>query len=113
MVSDMVRINKVAVHVKHRNLKKNIQSPVAQQVCGIIETHEQCLIITTSDFSLGSVKEAAQADKTPVELINGEQLVMLWMEHDIGVRHSMPDGHLEKLPLPHLKHPADPCKPSP
>jgi len=49
------------------------------------------LIITTSDFSPGAVKEAAQSDKTPIALMNGEQLVMLLMEHGIGVHRSTPD----------------------
>ena len=60
-------------------------------MCGSLGAHEQGLIITTSDFSPGAVKEAAQADKTPIALINGEQLVMLLMEHGIGVHTSTPD----------------------
>ena len=46
---------------------------------------------TTSDFSAGAIKEAAQPDKTPIALMNGEQLVMLLMEHGIGVHRSTPD----------------------
>ena len=37
------------------------------------------------------IKEAAQSDKTPIALMNGEQLVMLLMEHGIGVHRSTPD----------------------
>ncbi len=51
---------------------------------GSLGAHEQGLIITTSDFSAGAIKEAAQTDKTPIALMNGEQLVMLLMEHGIG-----------------------------
>jgi len=36
-------------------------------------------------------KEAAQSDKTPIGLMNGEQLVVLLMEHGIGVHRSTPD----------------------
>jgi len=50
------------------------------------------MITTTSDFSPGAVKEAAQADKPPpIVLMNGEQLVMLLMERGIGVHRSTPD----------------------
>jgi restriction system protein len=90
VVGDVVRI-KMAVQVKKWKLKNNIQAPVVQQVRGSLGAHEQGLIITTSDFSTGAVNEAAQADKTPIALMNGEQLVMLLMEHGIGVRRSSPD----------------------
>ncbi|MFC1552110.1 HTH domain-containing protein [Candidatus Latescibacterota bacterium] len=90
VVGDTVRI-KMAVQVKKWKLKNNIQAPVVQQVRGSLGAHEQGLIITTSDFSSGAVKEAAQADKTPIALMNGEQLVMLLMEHGIGVHRSTPD----------------------
>lgn len=88
VVGDVVRI-KMAVQVK--KWKRNIQAPVVQQVRGSLGAHEQGLIITTSDFSSGACKEAAQADKTPIALMNGEQLVMLLMEHDIGVHRSPSD----------------------
>ncbi len=90
VVGDVVRI-KMAVQVKKWKLKNNILAPVVQQVRGSLGAHEQGLIITTSDFSPGAVKEAAQADKTPIALMNGEQLVMLLMEHGIGVHRSTPD----------------------
>lgn len=90
VVGDVVRI-KMAVQVKKWKLKNNIQAPVVQQVRGSLGAHEQGLIITTSDFSSGAKKEAEQADKTPIALMNGEQLVMLLMEHGIGVHRSTPD----------------------
>ncbi len=49
------------------------------------------MIITTSDFSTGARDEAARPDATPVALMNGEQLVTLLIEHDIGVRRSRYD----------------------
>ena len=90
VVGDVVRI-KMAVQVKKWKLKNNIQAPMVQQVRGSLGVHEQGLIITTSDFSTGAVKEAEQADKTPIALMNGEQLVLLLMEHGIGVQRSTPD----------------------
>jgi restriction system protein len=90
VVGDVVRI-KMAVQVKKWKLKNNILAPVVQQVRGSLGAHEQGLIITTSDFSAGAIKEAAQSDKTPIALMNGEQLVMLLMEHGIGVHRSTPD----------------------
>ncbi|MBN2642084.1 MAG: restriction endonuclease [Victivallales bacterium] len=96
LISDVVRI-KMAVQAKR--WKGNIQSPTVQQVRGSLGVHEQGLIITTSDFSSGAVKEANQPDKTPVGLMNGEQLVTLLMEYNIGVRRMSHDlFELEELP---------------
>ena len=90
VVGEAIRI-KMAVQAKRWKLKNNVQAPVVQQVRGSLGAHEQGLIITTSDFSPGAVKEATQPDKTPIALMNGEQLVMLLMEHGIGVLRSTPD----------------------
>ncbi len=90
VVGDVVR-TKMAVQVKKWKLKNNIQAPIVQQVRGSLGAHEQGLIITTSDFSRGARVEAEQADKTPIALMGGEQLVLLLMEHGIGVHRSTPD----------------------
>jgi restriction system protein len=90
VVGDVVSI-KMAIQAKRWKLKNNIQSPVVQQVRGSLGAHEQGLIITTSNFSAGAIKESTQPDKTPIALMNGEQLVVLLMEHGIGVHRSTPD----------------------
>ncbi|MGB9632531.1 MAG: restriction endonuclease [Chloroflexaceae bacterium] len=58
---------------------------VVQQVRGGPGADEQGLIITTSDFSTGARDEAARLGGTPVALMDGEQLVTLLIEYDIGV----------------------------
>lgn len=68
VVGNVVRI-KMAIQVKRWKLKNNIQSPVVQQVRGSLGAHEQGLIITTSDFSAGAIKEATQANKSPIALM--------------------------------------------
>jgi restriction system protein len=90
VVGDVVRI-KMAVQVKKWKLKSNVQAPTVQQVRGSLGVHEQGLIITSSDFSPGAIKEADQPHKTPIALMNGEQLVALLMEHGLGVHRSTPD----------------------
>jgi restriction system protein len=82
VVGDVIR-TRLAVQVKR--WKKNIQSPVIQQVRGSLGAHEQGLIITTSDFSKGAKEEAERPDATPVGLMDGEQLVALLVEHELGV----------------------------
>ena len=88
VVGDVIR-TRMAVQVKR--WKKNVQSQVVQQVRGSLGTHEQGLIITTSDFSKGAREEAARPDAVPVGLMNGQQLVALLAENDIGIKRASYD----------------------
>jgi len=84
VVGDVVR-TRMAVQVKR--WKHNVQAPVIQMVRGSLGTHEQGLIITTSDFSKGALEEAQRPNAVPVALMNGEQLIRLLIENDLGVAH--------------------------
>jgi len=84
----------MAVQVKEWGLKNRVQSQTVQQVRGGLGTHEQGLIITTSDFTSGARTEAARLNAVPVALMNGEQLVALLAAYGIGVKrqsHSIID----------------------
>jgi len=83
LVAANVIRTRLAVQVKR--WKHNIQAPVIQQVRGSLGTHEQGLIITTSDFSKGAKEEAIRSNATPVALMNGEQLVDLLIQNEIGI----------------------------
>jgi restriction system protein len=85
VVGDVIRI-RMAVQVKR--WKNNVQAPIVQQVRGSLGTHEQGLIVTTSDFSEGARKEAERPNAVPVALMNGEQLVTQLVEHDLGVHRT-------------------------
>jgi len=88
VIGDVIR-TRMAVQVKRWKPKNRVQATVVQNVRGSLGTHEQGLIVTTSDFSKGARDEAARPDAVPVALMNGEQLVALLAENDIGVtRHS-------------------------
>jgi restriction system protein len=85
VVGDVIR-TRMAVQVKR--WRANVQAPIVQQVRGSLGTHDQGLIITTSDFSSGARAEAERVNAVPVALMNGEQLVRLLVEHQIGVRRT-------------------------
>lgn len=85
VVGEVIR-TRMAVQVKR--WKTNVQAPIVQQVRGSLGAHEQGLIITTSDFSAGARSEAELPDRDPVALMNGEQVVGLLVEHDLGVRRT-------------------------
>jgi restriction system protein len=83
VVGDVIRTN---MAVQAKRWKQNVQAPVVQQVRGSLGTHDQGLIITTSDFTRGAREEAQRPNAIPVALMDGEQLVKLLIEHDLGVR---------------------------
>jgi restriction system protein len=89
LVSGGVVKTRMAVQVKR--WKHNVQAPTIQQVRGALGAHDQGLIITTSDFSPGAKDEAKLPDRVPVALMNGEELVSLLVEHQIGVSRANPD----------------------
>lgn len=80
---------RMAVQVKRWT--NNVQAPVVQQVRGSLGSHDQGLIITTSDFGKGARDEANRSDAVPVALINGSQLVGLLAEHQIGISRTAHD----------------------
>lgn len=82
VVGDVVQ-TRMAVQVKR--WKANVRAPEVQKVRGSLGAHEVGLIITTSDFADGARTEAGRPDATPVALMNGDQLVGLLIEHQIGV----------------------------
>ena len=88
VVGDVIR-TRMAVQVKR--WKHNVQAPVVQQVRGSLGTHEHGLIITTSDFSSGARSEAERPNAVPVALMNGDHLVTLLIENDIGVHRTSYD----------------------
>jgi restriction system protein len=88
VVGDVIR-TRMAIQAKR--WKNNVQAPTIQQVRGSLGTHEQGLIVTTSDFSSGARKEAERPDAIPVALMSGDQLVALLVEHTIGIRRKSHD----------------------
>lgn len=88
VVGDVIR-TQMAVQVKR--WKANVQAPTVQQVRGSLGAHERGLIISTSRFSKGAIEEAERPDRDPVALMDGDQLVGLLAEHDIGVRRTTYD----------------------
>lgn len=88
VVARVVRI-KMAVQVKR--WEKHVQSPTIQQLRGSLNAHERGLVVTTSDFSKGAKEEAVRSDAHPIALMNGDILLDLLIEHEMGVHRSSPD----------------------
>ncbi len=90
VVGGVIR-TRMAVQVKRWQPRNRVQAPTVQQVRGSLGTHEQGLIITTSDFTPGARHEADRPNAVPVALMNGEQLVDLLVAHGIGVQRESHD----------------------
>lgn len=75
---------KVAVQVKR--WKNNVQAPTVQALRGSLAVDEQGVIITTSDFAAGAKREAQASAKARISLVNGEQLLDLLIQHQLGVK---------------------------
>lgn len=79
---DVTAVN-AAVQVKR--WKRNVQANVVRELRGSLTTHEQGIIITTSDFSTGAKTEANSIGKAQISLVNGDELIELLVKHSIGV----------------------------
>src|SRR5664280_724477 len=75
---------KTAVQVKRWS--KNIAGKTVRELRGGLGPHERGLIVTLSDFTPDARNEGAASDKTPITLVNGERLLNLLIEYEIGVR---------------------------
>lgn len=76
--------SKVAVQVKR--WKSNVQVSTVRELRGSLAVDEQGVIITTSDFTPEAKAEAQALSKTRISLVNGEQLLDLLIQHQLGVK---------------------------
>jgi len=83
VVDDILPV-RMAVQVKR--WRRNVQSPVVQEVRGSLRADEHGVIFTTSDFSVGAKQEAVRSGAIPIALVSGKALVDLLVEHDIQIR---------------------------
>lgn len=85
-VANDVISTKMAVQVK--KWQRNVRAPDVQKLRGALDPHERGLIITTSGYESGASTEAKLENRQPIALMNGEHLVELLIEHQIGVRRT-------------------------
>jgi restriction system protein len=78
-------VTAITAAVQVKRWKRNVQTRTVRDVRGSLTTHEQGIIITTSDFSSGARAEAKAVGKAPISLINGDALIELLIKHDVGV----------------------------
>lgn len=78
-------VTRIRAAVQAKKWKHNVQATTVREVRGSLTAQEQGIIITTSNFSTGARQEANAIGKSPISLVNGDQLLELLVEHEIGV----------------------------
>ena len=73
-----------------KRYKGSVGPDVVQQLRGAMPgSVDRGLIVTTGHFTRGAVREATRGDKTPIELVNGEDLLDKLKELSLGVSTAM------------------------
>jgi hypothetical protein len=93
-------VTRVKTAIQVKRWAHNVPDRIVRELRGSIGAAEQGLLITTSGFTKAAVKEAEMPDRAPVTLINGDLLVELLAEYEIGVkRQSRPVLQLDETAL--------------
>lgn len=74
---------RTAIQVKRH--ERNIGPPLVQQLRGSLSTHERGLVITVGGFTKQARAEASLPDRPPISLVDGEKLVDLLVDNQLGV----------------------------
>lgn len=82
-------LSEVKVAIQAKRWTNNIGSGVVRDLRGSLKVadSEQGLIITPSGFSSGAREEARSPWKTTISLIDGDQLVDLLIQYNVGVKN--------------------------
>jgi restriction system protein len=79
-------LSQIDVAVQAKRWKANVGPKVVRELRGSLKVHEHGIVITPSDFTSSAKSEADESGKTRISLINGEQLVDLLIQHQVGVK---------------------------
>jgi len=78
-------ITDILTAIQVKRWSKNVSSRVVRELRGALGPHEQGLIITLSKFTSDARNEASAPNRVPIGLVDGDRLLDLFMENEIGV----------------------------
>ncbi|MDQ5769574.1 restriction endonuclease, partial [Thiothrix subterranea] len=86
--SDIGKLHRIKTVVQVKRIKANVGTPVVDNLRGAMNAcgADRGLIITTSDFSKDCRKSTKHDSALKVHLINGNELVDLLIQHEVGVK---------------------------
>ena len=79
-------LSRIDVAVQAKRWKANVGANVVRELRGSLKVHEHGIVITPSDFTAKAIAEADEPGKTHISLINGEELVDLLIQRQVGVK---------------------------
>jgi hypothetical protein len=78
-------VTDVRTAIQVKRWANNVSGRTVRELRGGLGPHERGLVITLSNFTRDARGEAEAADRSPISLINGDRLVELLVDNDIGV----------------------------
>lgn len=78
-------VTDVRTAIQVKRWANNVSGRTVRELRGGLGPHERGLVITLSNFTKDARTEAEAADRSPISLVNGERLVDLLIDNDIGV----------------------------
>lgn len=78
-------VTRVQTAIQVKRWAKNVSGRTVRELRGALGPHERGLIITLSGFTRDAAADASSETRMPISLVDGERLLDLLIEHDIGV----------------------------
>jgi restriction system protein len=78
-------LSRVTMAVQVKRWRRSVPIEVVRELRGALSVHEQGLIVTTSKFTRDATAEATATGRAPIELVNGDTLIDLLTEHQLGL----------------------------
>ena len=78
-------VTRVQTAIQVKRWAKNVSGRTVRELRGALGPHERGLIITLSGFTRDAVADATSETRMPISLVDGDRLLDLLIEHDIGV----------------------------
>ncbi len=82
-------VTNVKTVVQAKRWKKNVTGRTVRELRGTLTSDQKGLIVTTASFTKDAKKEASAEGKTSISLIDGEKLVDLLVQQELGVSKKM------------------------
>jgi hypothetical protein len=102
-VIEIEGITRLDVAVQVKKVNRNISPDKITALRGSLFPNQRGIFMTTSDFTKQAVEEANAPGKSPISLVNGEQLLDLLVEHKLGVNatnHTLYEIDPDRWPEP-------------
>ena len=78
-------VTDVRTAIQVKRWANNVSGRTIRELRGGLGPHERGLVITLSTFTKDARAEAEATDRSPISLVNGDRLVELLIDNDIGV----------------------------